>query len=204
MTLSPEQVQQGVRELTALLDRGYLSAVDLTCQGVFAGDCRPPEILLIAAKVAIAIGEHAVAQRYLDEIESCSPQLPGLSRALAEMDRLTSQLTRNPPLKLLLHTDDTRILSSYAAAFPDRLIATNSLRSSIGGGVHYLASSSRRQPGLDVMIDMYLATECDYFLGMGSSNGSNWILHLKYWPPGTAGAVGPMAHYQRNVSLHIR
>jgi hypothetical protein len=113
-----------------------------------------------------------------------------------------AELAANPRLTIFLLTDDLRIRTQFDAAFPGAAISTDCTRTSTQQGVHYLPTQSRRQLGIELLRDAYLAARCDRLLGLGCTNVSNFILHLKNWPPGTARLLGPVMHYQRNLLLH--
>ena len=115
-----------------------------------------------------------------------------------------AELTANPNLLVFLLTDDAKVRSRFATACGARVIFTDCLRTSTQQGVHYLATHDRRQLGIEVLSDAYLAARCDRLLALGCTNVSNFILHLKPWPAGSAKLLGPVTHYQRNLLLHAQ
>jgi hypothetical protein len=52
------------------------------------------------------------------------------------------------------------------------------------------------------MIDTYLASACDYFIGHGGSNVAAMVACLKEWKPGTIQLVGDNIKTRRNWLLH--
>lgn len=126
--------------------------------------------------------------------------LPEGQRRIFQMVR--AELAANPRLKIFLLTDEQQIRLLYANAFGPRVVTTDCQRSDTRHGVHYLPSANRRLLGIEVVRDMFMAARCDALLGLGCTNVSSLILHLKPWPPGAARLLGPVLHYQRNLVLH--
>jgi hypothetical protein len=116
--------------------------------------------------------------------------------------QVKAQLAAKPGQSVFLMTDDFLILQYYLSAFPGRVISTDCIRSSTDQGVHYLPAPSRGQLGIELLRDMYLAARCDRLLALGSTNVSNFILHLKQWPEGAAEFFGPFLHYSWNLLPH--
>jgi protein O-GlcNAc transferase len=85
--------------------------------------------------------------------------------------------------QLFLLTDDARQAALFRARFGERVVCTDSTRTSTHVGVHYDPGADRLRLGMEVMIDTYLALRCDRFLGNGASNVSAAIEQLKPWPP---------------------
>jgi hypothetical protein len=117
-------------------------------------------------------------------------------------DMAAAELAADPGLFVFLLTEDAKVRVQYATAFGSRVICTDCQRTSTPRGVHYLGTADRRRLGLEVLRDAYLAARCDRFYALGCTNVSNFILHLKPWPAGSARLLGPVTHYQRNLMLH--
>lgn len=111
-------------------------------------------------------------------------------------------LAKHPQAKIFLLTDDTSLAAQYAARYGDRLITTDCTRTSSAKGVHYHQQESRTRLGIEVLVDMYLATRCHNFIGVGSSNVSAMIDHLKDWGPGTIDLRPSSTHYKMNPYLY--
>jgi protein O-GlcNAc transferase len=141
----------------------------------------------------------AVHVRGSDKITE-APKLPDGQRRVFE--EVKTQLTSNPGLSVFLLTDDAKLREQYVSAFPGRVIMTDCIRSDTTTGVHHQPAGSRRQLGFEILTDVYLAARCDRLLGLGFTNVSNYILHLKQWPPGSARLLGMVTHYHRNFLLH--
>jgi len=118
------------------------------------------------------------------------------------LNQVNAQLAANPALFIFLITDDAAVRAQYLTHFPRNLIMTECIRSSTPQGVHFLPALSRRQLGIELLIDMYLAARCDRLVGLGFTNVSNMILHLKEWPKDSTNLLGLVAHYHRNLVLH--
>ena len=98
-------------------------------------------------------------------------------------------LAQEPNLGIFLITDSIPLLDKMRSAFGDRILATDSIRSSGTIGIHF----SNAPPEIlarEVIADTYLAARCDYFLGNGASNVSMAVEYLKDWNPGTYHLLG--------------
>jgi hypothetical protein len=111
------------------------------------------------------------------------------------------QLRLHPAAKVFLLTDDAKLKAQYAERYGDKLITTDCLRTTTAKGVHYTEHESRSRLGVEVMTDMYLAARCDHFIGVGTSNVSAMIEHLKDWPPGACDLRPFSLHYSLNPFL---
>jgi hypothetical protein len=109
-----------------------------------------------------------------------------------------ADLANDPSLSIFLLTDDVGLWQTYKESFPGRVIATDCVRSSTLEGIHYSRSASRSQLGFEVLRDAYLAARCERFIGVGTTNVSNFIMHLKAWPNGAVRLAGPIMHHQRS------
>lgn len=140
----------------------------------------------------------AVHVRGSDKIAETS-SLPEDQKALFAM--VQAEMNASPDLLLFLLTDDATVQSHYAASFPGRVINTDCARTSTGQGVHYQAATSRSRLGFELLRDAYLAARCERFFGLGSTNVSNLIMHLKPWPAGAVRLIGPIMHYGRSLLI---
>ncbi len=80
--------------------------------------------------------------------------------------------------KLFLMTDDEALLKKYQLEFGQRLVTTNSQRSSSTTGVHYDPNSDKRSAGQEMLIDMLIAAKATCFIGLGLSNPSQLICYF--------------------------
>ncbi len=81
--------------------------------------------------------------------------------------------------RVFLLTDDTRAIDAFAAVFGERLVHTETARSSGMAGVHYARPGHER--GLEAMLDVLIALRCDAFVGMGLSNLSCFVFAARPW-----------------------
>jgi hypothetical protein len=141
----------------------------------------------------------AVHVRGSDKVQ----ESPGLAEGQRKIfEEVKEQLETKPGLSIFLMTDEAAIREQYILAFPGRVLATECIRTSTTRGVHYLPAASRRQLGIEILTDVYLAGRCDGLLGLGFTNVSNLILHLKPWADGPVRLLGAVLHYQRHLQLH--
>lgn len=115
-----------------------------------------------------------------------------------------AQLAAHPAARVFLLTDDAKLRAEYAQRYGDRLITTDCLRTTTAKGLHYTEHESRTRLGIEVMVDMYLAARCDRFIGVGTSNVSAMIEHLRDWPEGACDLRPFSIHYNLNPFLHRR
>ena len=134
-------------------------------------------------------GDKPVEDEELFERNKQTPQL------------VDDQLARHPAAKVFLLTDDAKLRAQYADRYGDKLITTDCLRTTTAKGLHYTQHESRTRLGIEVMVDMYLAARCDHFIGVGTSNVSAMIEHLKDWPDGACDLRPFSIHYNLNPFL---
>lgn len=129
------------------------------------------------------------------------PTLGGLHEKFPDLIR--RGMARHPDAGVFLITDCALTREHYAELFGDRLLTTDCVRSATGVGVHQMEDvASRRQLGVEVMIDAYLAARADYFLGTGSSSVSCFVMHLGNWTPSTCLMLDPVHQYRPNIALY--
>ncbi|MFI8705834.1 hypothetical protein ACIGHG_01910 [Bacillus sp. NPDC077411] len=100
---------------------------------------------------------------------------------------IDNYLQNNPTAAIFLLTDSENILARYRELYGNKLIYTDSIRTSDENfSVHAgLPFCNKQQKGIDIIKDTYLATKCDHFIGANYSNVSVAVSCLKDWPEGT-------------------
>jgi protein O-GlcNAc transferase len=116
----------------------------------------------------------------------------------AQIDKI---LSINPQLHVFLMTDSQQVAEEFKVKFAGRLLTMDCQRGSGTTGVH-LEGSPKTELGEQVIVDAYLASKCDYFLGNGGSNVSTAIRHLRHWSPGTYFLIGQDFLGSIDTSLH--
>jgi hypothetical protein len=99
-------------------------------------------------------------------------------------------LADKPDWRIFLLTDSQSTLQTFLSRFPGRIIATASHRTDGRFGIHY-SGHDPVEVAQQVIIDTYLATRCDAFVGNGASNVSLAVEYLRDWPDGTYALLGP-------------
>lgn len=117
-------------------------------------------------------------------------------------DIINKKIKINPELKIFLMTDDTRILEKYKKLYGDKIVVTESQRSSDNIGVHYKNSSKPLELGYEVMTDIYIAAKAKIFIGNGLSNASQIVRYLKKWSNDDIHFVGPEINLITNKFPH--
>jgi protein O-GlcNAc transferase len=125
-----------------------------------------------------------------------------LERNLETPAIVDTLLAQHPGAKVFLLTDDAKVREQYAQRYGTKLVATDCLRTKSAHGLHYIEHESRTRLGIEVMVDMYLAARCDFFIGVGTSNVSAMIEHLKDWPEGALDLRPYSIHYTLNPFLY--
>ncbi len=116
--------------------------------------------------------------------------------------KVEALMAKHPEAKVFLLTDDSKVRTEYVQRFGGGIVTTDCLRTSTAHGLHYLEQESKARLGVEVLVDMYLAARCDYFLGVGTSNVSAMIEHLKDWVPGAIELRPTSIHYHLNPFLY--
>jgi hypothetical protein len=98
-------------------------------------------------------------------------------------DLIDSTLTKTSQNRFFLMTDDERIMNFYKRIYGDDVRVTESVRTKNDVGVHFLTGINKRQLGLEVMTDVYIAGRARYFIGNSRSNPSLIVANLKQWLP---------------------
>jgi hypothetical protein len=129
----------------------------------------------IEGKTAIAV--HI---RGSDKILEVS-HLHELNRRYPEkINRLVRAL---PSACIFLMTDCKDILEDYKEMYGYKVICTDCKRvyRKTDTGVHFQEYENKKQKGLEVIRDTWLAARCNYFIGNGFSNVSRGICELADW-----------------------
>ncbi len=129
------------------------------------------------------------------------PQLP---QKIAVYPQLIAQFAaRHRSSRVYLMTDSTAIREEYAQRHGQSLISTECTRTQTQVGLHYQKHADRRRLGVEVLTDALLAAKCDYFIGLGSSNVTCFIYHLKAWPNSNCVLIGPLMTHMMNAFLYM-
>ena len=128
-------------------------------------------------------------------------------RGLGELDYLTDIkiaefLRRYEDGRVFVLTDDSGYLAKLCSFYPGKIVAQDCERGTGDTGLHFRDRTSRRQLGIEVMIDTYAALTADEFVGTGPSNLSAMIEVLKPWPPGTCELLLPSALEHPNLTIY--
>jgi len=107
-----------------------------------------------------------------------------------------------PELKIFLLTDSELIKNKYVQQYGECLVYTNCTRTESDVGLHYQEQVNRRDIGFEVLQDVVLASRCDFFIGIGNSNVSTSIQHMKNWPADTLVLLGENRLYAPHLFLH--
>lgn len=110
---------------------------------------------------------------------------PQLQQRQAMYPQAIDHLAQGSQCPIFLISDSQPIVEEYQRRYGARLIVPPAVRSTSIIGVHHLGHTDRRAIGAEVVRDIYLAAKCDKFVGLGSSNVSATIHHLREWPPGS-------------------
>ena len=115
--------------------------------------------------------------------------------------RIDQVLNVNPSLSIFLLTDTASVVEDFRQRWGNRVWTLPVTRGDGPVGVH-----TRGLPGIalgqQVILDAWLASRCDFFLGNGASNVSTGIRHLRDWPSGTYFLLGPDFLGRSDLSLH--
>ena len=106
--------------------------------------------------------------------------------------------------KIFLMTDDTHLLDYFREIYGDMIVTTDCHRTSESTGLHHLGISDRRQLGIEVIVDVFLAARGKAFVGNGFSNPSRFVRYLKNWPEDRVTLIGQNRFHMPNLFLHDR
>jgi predicted O-linked N-acetylglucosamine transferase (SPINDLY family) len=128
----------------------------------------------------------AVHMRGSDKVSE-SPHLDLVNQQyLVFIDRI---LELNPNLRIFLMTDSDSILKSMTDKYGEKILTKQAHRSNSNVGIH-LSGHSGHSIGEEVLVESYLATKCDYFIGNRESNVSLGVFSLKDWKQGFVFMLG--------------
>lgn len=113
---------------------------------------------------------------------------------------IDNEVSLDPCLKIFLMTDDINILDEYFGYYGDRIVFTDCTRTNDLQGVHYKPLSDKVNLGLEVMTDVYIASNAKIFLGNEFSNVSRIVRYLKNWPDKNLRLLGGEGHV--NLLIH--
>jgi hypothetical protein len=105
--------------------------------------------------------------------------------------------------KIFLLSDDETWVTRVRSVYRDRVITTDSLRTSGKTGLHHLNLDDRVRLGREVMADVYIALRANKFYGNGRSNVAAFISLLKEWKQGDCVLSAPPLLMERNLFIHI-
>ena len=104
--------------------------------------------------------------------------------------------------RIFLMTDDARVLEYFTSLYGNKIVSTDCCRTSSDVGIHYQTVPDRRQLGIEVMVDAYIAARAKAFIGNGLSNPSLIVRYLKDWPKGSVYLFGQNMYQIPNTFLH--
>lgn len=121
------------------------------------------------------IAAHIRGTDKVEEITSLD-EINSLQKSIIDQEFL-----RNNNGYIFLMTDDDRILNEYKKYYGNKLKYTESIRSSDSTGVHKLQHTNKYQIGEEIIIDTYIASRAQVFIGNATSNPALIISYLKKW-----------------------
>ncbi len=104
--------------------------------------------------------------------------------------------------KIFMMTDDSRILEYFRELYGNKIIFTDCRRTNSAEGIHYQAVPIRRQLGIEVAVDAYIAARARVFIGNGLSNPSLIVRYLKDWPEQDIFLFDENMYHLPGASLH--
>lgn len=105
--------------------------------------------------------------------------------------------------RVFLLTDSVSVREDFARRYGQGLITTDCIRSDTNVGVHLQKHEDRKRIGVEVLRDAWLAARCDRFIGLGSSNVTCLVYHLKDWPTESRTIIGPVMTHMLNPYLYM-
>jgi Alpha-(1,6)-fucosyltransferase N- and catalytic domains len=133
------------------LKKSLMSQVDLFCDR-HMNDCS-------------LLGVHVRRTDKVDEIV-----LPNLNRYTKEIDKYLASVrdSQKDPI-VFLATDSNDVLKKLKKIYKDIIVFTDCIRSDSSEAVH-LTTNNKRLKGEQILIDMYLLSRCDMYIGLWFSN----------------------------------
>lgn len=130
-------------------------------------------------------------------------EFPSLDEVNLQYFNYIDKLIPDSKWLIFLLTDSQTIADTFTRRYGNRLVLTDSLRSSDDIGIHYKPEhDNRSQLGYEVMKDTYLAARADYFIGNGASNVSCMVGYLKNWSGKEYSLLVPNMHHRRNHFIY--
>lgn len=108
-------------------------------------------------------------------------------------------LARSQEAGVLLITDSIPAVEHYRQRYGNRLVLTECARTAGAVGLHFDRGLNGHTLGVEMIVDTYLASRCDWFVGVGSSNVPCAVLHLKDWEPGRCVLVGEVLQHSSSL-----
>jgi protein O-GlcNAc transferase len=130
---------------------------------------------------------------------------PAIVETCAKVISRTESLLQGPGgsrWRVLVLTDSTVFERECQARLGSRAIFTAAQRSAGSTSLHFDRSRPGPQLGDDVLVDVLLATRCDRFLGLGSSNVSTAVSYLKDWD-GQCELIGERSFERANPKVYL-
>lgn len=116
---------------------------------------------------------------------------PTAARVQGQYATFIAEFFRSYPQgRIFFFTDSQQALAQYRQQYPGKLVTTSATRTSDKLGLHFQTGHDRRQLGVEVLMDVLIAAECDLFLGFGYSNVSCYVEFMKDWPEGSTFLLG--------------
>ena len=110
------------------------------------------------------------------------------------------KMAANPNIFLFLLTDNIAATDEFKNLYPERIILTPAKRAQGGVNITYEDGHDYTELGKEILIDTILATKCQYFIGLGSSNVSCVINKLGSFKESKL--FGFDVHYLPLISLY--
>jgi protein O-GlcNAc transferase len=128
---------------------------------------------------------------------------PQLDAKLGLYPGAIAHLAGGAAARVFLLTDSMPVRESFARRYGDSLITTEAVRTGTRTGLHLSGHADTRRLGTEVLTDALLAARCDAFVGLGSSNVSCIINHLRQWPEDKRVIIGRLMTHTPNPYLYM-
>lgn len=107
---------------------------------------------------------------------------PAIGRSREEaLSRVDARIRQDSRWRVLVLTDFEPMVARCRERFGERAMFTRVRRSAGKVGLHFDPARDGPALGDEVLVDVLLATRCDAFVGVGSSNVSTAASYLKEW-----------------------
>lgn len=118
------------------------------------------------------------------------------------MDEADLAIVGETDARVLLISDDERLVERARVRWGERVLTTDVCRTSSDQGVHYLAGLDPIALGREVLMDAMIAVRCGRFIGNGQSNVSAMIECLREWPEQACRMIRPSMFSRVDTFLH--